>query len=499
MISAIDSFVLHGVEAHDCRVEVAVSPDHKPSATVVGLPDAAVRESIERVRAAIESSGYPFPFGRVVINLAPGDLRKEGPVYDLPIALALLGSSGVVTLDGMREARGMLIAGELALDGGVRSVRGIIGLGVLASSQDRAVIVPQADAAAAKLVDGLDVRGALSLSSVVEHLNGRHILPVAASEPPAMQAEAALPLESIKGQESAKRALIVSAAGWHNLIMLGPPGCGKTLMARALADLLPPLDRESLMEILQIRSCAGHVNIDEFTRARRPVRTPHHTASGPAIIGGGTCPHPGEVSLAHHGILFLDELPEFGRRVLEALRQPLEDHAVTVARVSGTVRFPARFLLVAAANPSYRNSGLAGADRAYMSRLSSPLLDRVDLHVEVRPVPVRRLKSQVVTGPATNVARKMVRVAVERQHARQGTSPNGMLDGRQLDEYARLSPEAEEMLAQSVESLGLSARGWDTIRRVARTIADLDDRNLIDVSDVAEAVSYRLLDRACGP
>ncbi|MDG2291293.1 MAG: ATP-binding protein, partial [Phycisphaerales bacterium] len=323
--------------------------------------------------------------------------------------------------------------------------------------------------------------------------------PVAVSEPPAMQAEATLPLESIKGQESAKRALIVSAAGWHNLIMLGPPGCGKTLMARALADLLPPLDRESLLEILQIRSCAGHVNIDEFTRARRPVRTPHHTASGPAIIGGGTCPHPGEVSLAHHGILFLDELPEFGRRVLEALRQPLEDHAVTVSRVSGTVRFPARFLLVAAANPSYRNSGLAGADQAYMRRLSSPLLDRVDLHVEVRPVPVRRLKSQVVTGPATDVARKMIRVAVERQHARQGTSPNGMLDGRQLDEYARLSPEAEEVLAQSVESLGLSARGWDTIRRVARTIADLDDRNLIEVSDVVEAVSYRLLDRTCGP
>ena len=498
MINAIDSFVLHGVEAHDCRVEVAVSSDHKPSTTIVGLPDAAVRESVERVRAAIESSGYPFPFGRVVVNLAPADLRKEGPVYDLPIALALLGSSGAVTQEGMRHARSMLIAGELALDGGVRSVRGIIGLGILASSQGRSVIVPHSDATAASMVDGLDVRGATSLSAVVEHLNGSHMLPMVVSAPRAMQEESQATLEAIKGQESTKRALIVSAAGWHNLIMLGPPGCGKTLMARALADLLPPLERESMLELLQIRSCAGHVDLDEFAQARRPMRAPHHTASGPAIIGGGACPHPGEVSLAHHGVLFLDELPEFDRRVLEALRQPLEDRSVTVARVNGTVRFPARFLLVSAANPSYRKSGLAGADRSYMRRLSSPLLDRVDLHVEVRPVPVWRLKCQLVTGPATSDARRQVRIAVERQRARQGAFPNGMLDGRQLDVYAQLSPDAEDALVQSVESLELSARGWDTIRRVARTIADLDDRHQIEVSDVSEAVSYRLLDRACG-
>ncbi len=502
MLAQVHSFVLHGIDPLPCEVEVDICDVGMPKAQVVGLPDAAVKESVERVRSAVTNSGYVFPETRLLVSLAPGDVRKEGPVYDLPIAVGLLLAQGVVR--GSRH-RDLLWCGELALDGRVRPVAGVINLAILARRLGmRGVVVPVECAAEAAAVEGIEVYPADTLAAVVGWLNEVHeIEPVAPAGVESMleQASADIDFGEVRGQEAVKRAMVVAAAGMHNLIMLGGPGAGKTMMARALPGILPPLSRDEALEVTRIYSSIGQAPRDKPLITRRPVRSPHHTASAVALVGGGTVPRPGEVSLAHHGVLFLDEMPEFPRTVLETLRQPLEDGDVTIARAHGSVRFPARFMLVGAMNPTPK--GYKPTDElsqkqadAYLSKISGPLIDRVDIHVEVPPVPYKQLAGER-TGSDSATLRRQVVAARRRATDRNGgdTRPNSTLRGSELDELATMTPPASALLKSAITELGLSARAYDKIRRLARTIADLDNAETLDQQHVAEAVGYRLLDR----
>ncbi len=504
MLTRVQSHLLQGIDALACEVEIDLDPRDHGSQIVVGLPDAAVKESLERVRSAIVNAGYPNPGGRLLVNLAPADVRKEGPVYDLPIAVGLLLAMGVVR-DSREEGvdhRRFLFSGELALDGRLRSIKGAIALASLAKEKGATgVILPAANAQEAAVVEGIEVLGAGTLSEVVGLLNGELACEPTASPDIAGLLEHAPPeidFAQIRGQEAVKRAILIGAAGAHNLVMIGPAGSGKTMMAKALPGVLPALTPEEAIEITRIYSAAGALEAGQGLVVRRPVRTPHHTASSPAIVGGGIVPRPGEISLAHRGVLFLDELAEFPRFVLETLRQPMEDHVVTIARAHGTVRFPARFMLVAAMNPTPRGDVAPGEvgrremDR-YLSRISGPLLDRIDIHIEAPAVPVKQLQG-AADGTGTAEMRERAQQARQIQLDRQGT-PNAALSGKQLDSLAELGETARTLLAGAMSELGLSARAYDKIRRIARTIADLAGGGAIQDDHVSEAVGYRLLDR----
>ena len=513
MLARLKTFTLLGIEAMPVDVEVDVSPAAMPKTILVGLPDTAVKESTHRVERSIVNSGFVRPSDRVVINLAPGDLPKQASSFDLPVALGVLVGSGQVCSERLDD---YAVVGELALEGMTRPIKGALSMAIQAAKdkQIRGLVVPRENAREAAVVEELEVIPVDSLAQAIGFFSGELDLPPSPSRLEHLFeqfSEYDVDFGDVRGQESAKRAMTLAAAGNHNLIMLGPPGSGKTMLAKRMPTILPRLEAGESIETTRIYSALGQLPHGQPLLARRPFRSPHHTISDAGLVGGGSPPSPGEISKAHNGILFLDELPEFNRKTLEVMRQPLEDSVVTISRALRSTTFPSDFMLIAAANPcpcGYRSDSRRSCNctppqvEKYMGRISGPLMDRIDIHIEVPAVSFDELSSRSRPGTTSEQMREDVVRARTRQSQRFEAGNNGtitrynaQMTSRQVRSFCRLNKTCQQLLRHSVEEMGLSARAHDKILRLARTIADVDDHDRISEVHLAEAIGYRSLDR----